>query len=113
MAWGSAAIGPRGEPAPAICGWRVDCAAYTAVPLLSDRSEGAPLELRGLFKQFLERALGRLPAKVQLAKAHQPSVLPPDFGINRMVRWRLARSARNQGAGCILLWKTSTIGGAG
>ena len=46
-------IGPRGEPAPAITGWRVDRAAYAAVPLLSDGSEGAPLELRDLFKQFL------------------------------------------------------------
>jgi hypothetical protein len=41
-------IGPRGEPAPAICGWRIDRVAYTAVPLLSDGREGPPLELRGL-----------------------------------------------------------------
>ena len=47
-------IGPRGEPAPTITGWRVDRAAYSAVPLLSDGSEGAPLELRDLFKQFLD-----------------------------------------------------------
>jgi hypothetical protein len=47
-------IGPRGEPAPTITGWRVDRAAYAAVPLLSDGSEGAPLELRDLFKQFLD-----------------------------------------------------------
>jgi|SRR6516165_502818 hypothetical protein len=47
-------IGPRGEAAPTICGWRVDRAAYAAVPLLSDGSEGAPLELRGLFKQFCD-----------------------------------------------------------
>jgi hypothetical protein len=33
-------IGPRGEPAPSITGWRVDCAAYAAVPLLSDGGEG-------------------------------------------------------------------------
>jgi hypothetical protein len=52
-------IGPRGEPAPAICGWRVDPAAYAAVPLLSDGSEGAPLELRGLFKQFLDEVAPR------------------------------------------------------
>jgi hypothetical protein len=45
-------IGPRGEPAPTITGWRVDRTAYAAVPLLSDGSEGAPLELRGLFEQF-------------------------------------------------------------
>jgi hypothetical protein len=36
-------IGPRGEPAPVITGWRVDRVAYAAVPLLSDGSEGAPL----------------------------------------------------------------------
>jgi hypothetical protein len=47
-------IGPRGGPAPTITGWRVDSATYTAVPLLSDGSEGAPLELRGLFKQFFD-----------------------------------------------------------
>ena len=47
-------IGPKGDPAPTITGWRVDCAAYTAVPLLSNGSEGAPLELRDLFKQFFD-----------------------------------------------------------
>src|SRR5262249_48407416 len=31
-------IGPKGDPAPTITGWRVDCAAYTAVPLLSNGS---------------------------------------------------------------------------
>jgi hypothetical protein len=36
-------IGPRGEPAPSITGWRVDCVAYAAVPLLSDGAEGPPL----------------------------------------------------------------------
>jgi hypothetical protein len=51
--------GPRGEPAPTITGWRVDPAAYTAVPLLSDGSEGAPLELRGLFEQFLDEVAPR------------------------------------------------------
>ena len=44
----------RAERAPAITGWRIDRAAYAAVPLLSDGSEGTPLELRGLFKQFLD-----------------------------------------------------------
>jgi hypothetical protein len=52
-------IGPRGEPAPSITGWHVDCAAYAAVPPLSDGSEGAPLELRGLFKQFLDEVAPR------------------------------------------------------
>jgi hypothetical protein len=44
---------------PTITGWRVDRAAYAAVPLLSDGSEGAPLELRGLFKQFLDEVAPR------------------------------------------------------
>jgi hypothetical protein len=52
-------IGPRGEPAPSITGWRVDRASYTAVPLLSDGSEGAPLELRNLFAQFLDEVAPR------------------------------------------------------
>ena len=38
---------------------RVDPAAYAAVPLLSDGSEGAPLELRGLFQQFLDKVSPR------------------------------------------------------
>jgi hypothetical protein len=33
--------------------------AYAAVPLLSDGSEGAPLELRDLFKQFLDEVAPR------------------------------------------------------
>ena len=45
-------IGPRGEPAPTITGWRVDRASYTVVPVLSNGIEGTPLELRGLFEQF-------------------------------------------------------------
>jgi hypothetical protein len=49
---GRGLIGPRGEPAPTITGWRVDRATYTAVPVLSNGIEGAPLELRGLFEQF-------------------------------------------------------------
>jgi hypothetical protein len=52
-------IGPRGELAPTITGWRVDPAAYAAVPLLSDGSEGAPLELRDLFKQFFDEVAPR------------------------------------------------------
>jgi hypothetical protein len=46
-------IGPQGEPAPTITGWRVDRASYVAVPVLANGSAGAPLELRGLFEQFL------------------------------------------------------------
>jgi hypothetical protein len=52
-------IGPRGEPAPKITGWRVDREAYAAVPLLSDGSEGAPLGLRGLFEQFFSEVTPR------------------------------------------------------
>jgi hypothetical protein len=46
-------IGPRGEPGPTITGWRVDRPSYTATPLLSNGQEGAALELRGLFEQFV------------------------------------------------------------
>jgi hypothetical protein len=46
-------IGPRGEPALTITGWRVDRGSYTATPLLSNGQEGAALELRGLFEQFV------------------------------------------------------------
>jgi hypothetical protein len=46
-------IGPRGEPAPTINSWRLDRASYTATPLLSNGLEGAALELRGLFEQFV------------------------------------------------------------
>jgi hypothetical protein len=52
-------MGPRGEPAPTITGRRVDRAAYAAVPLLSDGGEGAPLELRDLFKQFFDEVAPR------------------------------------------------------
>jgi hypothetical protein len=47
--------GARGEPgaaAPTIVGWKIDRKAYAATPILSDRSETPPLELRGLFEQF-------------------------------------------------------------
>jgi hypothetical protein len=36
----------------AIVGWKIDRAAYTAVPIMSDGSSGPPLNLRGLFEQF-------------------------------------------------------------
>jgi hypothetical protein len=48
-------IGPRGErgaAAPTIRAWEVDRARYLATPVMSDGSEGPPLELRGLFEQF-------------------------------------------------------------
>jgi hypothetical protein len=51
--------GARGLPgvsAPVIIGWTVDSAAYTARPILSDKSEAPPLELRSLFEQFHDEA---------------------------------------------------------
>jgi hypothetical protein len=48
--------GPRGDPGlsgATISGWKVDRARYVATPLMSDGGEGAPLELRELFEQFL------------------------------------------------------------
>jgi len=47
--------GERGQPAaaaPVIVGWRVDRAAFCAIPIMSDDSEAPALELRGLFEQF-------------------------------------------------------------
>jgi hypothetical protein len=47
--------GPRGEPgaaAPTIRAWEVDRARYLATPVMSDGSDGPPLELRALFEQF-------------------------------------------------------------
>jgi hypothetical protein len=55
--------GPRGErgergergiaPLPArIAGWKVDREKYTAIPKMSDGTEGPALELRALFEQF-------------------------------------------------------------
>src|SRR5689334_14813965 len=45
-------IGPRGEPAPTITGWRIDREDYAAVPVLSNGTGGAPLESRSLFKDL-------------------------------------------------------------
>ena len=50
--------GPKGEQglagpaAPTIVGWQIDRATFTATPIMSDGSEGSPLELRGLFEQY-------------------------------------------------------------
>jgi hypothetical protein len=35
-----------------ISGWKIDRTSYVATPVMSDGSEGPPLELRGLFEQF-------------------------------------------------------------
>jgi hypothetical protein len=53
--------GERGSPGPkgdagargaTIRDWKIDRARYLATPVMSDGSEGPPLELRGLFEQF-------------------------------------------------------------
>jgi hypothetical protein len=36
--------------------WKIDRARYVATPVMSDGREGPPLELRGLFEQFLYEA---------------------------------------------------------
>jgi len=51
--------GPKGDPGLSgvtICDWKIDRARYVAIPIMSDGSEGPPLELRGLFEQFLHEA---------------------------------------------------------
>src|SRR5215467_9308615 len=51
--------GERGDPGlngATICDWKIDRARYVATPVMSDGSEGPPLELRELFEQFLADA---------------------------------------------------------
>ena len=48
--------GPTGVDAAAVVGWDIDRATYTVVPIMSDGSSGPPLNLRGLFEQFLDEA---------------------------------------------------------
>jgi hypothetical protein len=48
--------GLRGDPGltgATIRDWKIDPARYLATPIMSDGSEGPPLELRALFEQFL------------------------------------------------------------
>src|SRR5262249_36565225 len=45
--------GARGEDAPTIVSWTIDRVHYSAVPTLSNGTQGAVLELRGLFEQFV------------------------------------------------------------
>src|SRR5262249_42003687 len=48
--------GPKGDPGlsdATIREWKVDRVRYVATPVMSDGREGPPLELRGLFEQFL------------------------------------------------------------
>jgi hypothetical protein len=47
--------GPRGDAGASgatILGWKIERERYVATPVMSDGSEGPPLELRGLFEQF-------------------------------------------------------------
>jgi hypothetical protein len=51
--------GPQGSPGlsgAAIRDWKIDRERYVATPVMSDGREGPPLELRGLFEQFLREA---------------------------------------------------------
>ena len=51
--------GPQGDPGlsgATIRDWKIDRARYVATPVMSDGSEGPPLELRGLFEQFVLEA---------------------------------------------------------
>jgi hypothetical protein len=45
--------GPPGKDAAEIVGWAMDRIAYTVTPVMSDGSSGSPLNLRGLFEQFV------------------------------------------------------------
>jgi hypothetical protein len=45
--------GPPGKDAARIVGWSMDRSAYTVTPVMSDGSSGSPLNLRGLFEQFV------------------------------------------------------------
>jgi hypothetical protein len=46
--------GPRGADAPTIINWTTDRRNYRAIPTMSNGAQGAVLELRGLFEQFVE-----------------------------------------------------------
>jgi hypothetical protein len=52
--------GERGPPGPdaAIVGWRIDRAAFTATPVMTDGTNGVALNLRPLFEEFLEQVAG-------------------------------------------------------
>jgi hypothetical protein len=47
--------GGRGEHAPTIKAWLVNKTKFSAAPILSDGTIGAPLELKGLFQEFLDQ----------------------------------------------------------
>ena len=46
--------GPAGTPAPKMTGWKIDHKKFIVTPVMSDGSQCQPLELRGLFQQFLD-----------------------------------------------------------
>jgi len=46
--------GARGEDAPTIISWTIDRTHYRAIPTMNNGAQGAVLELRGLFEQFVE-----------------------------------------------------------
>jgi hypothetical protein len=55
------AQGPQGNPGlsgATIRDWRLERERYVATPVMSDGSDGPPLELRGLFEQFLAEVQG-------------------------------------------------------
>ena len=45
---------PPGKDAARIVNWAMDHIAYTVTPVTSDGTSGPPLNLRGLFEQFLK-----------------------------------------------------------
>jgi hypothetical protein len=49
--------GIAGAPAPTIRKWQIDRARFVAVPIMSDESKGAELELRALFEQYQTEAV--------------------------------------------------------
>jgi hypothetical protein len=48
--------GKEGKSAPRIVGWREDLKSFSAIPVLSDGTEGAPLSLRGFFELYDDEA---------------------------------------------------------
>lgn len=52
--------GAKGEPgraAPEIIGWEIDGENYVVVAVLSDQTRSAPLDLRGVFEQYLQERI--------------------------------------------------------
>jgi hypothetical protein len=45
--------GGAGVSGATIRGWKIERERYVATPIMNDGSDGPPLELRGLFEQFL------------------------------------------------------------